>query len=114
MKQTPVQYTTMYSLKHYLLCFLLSLCCIRLWYSWCYVFICPVLSATELQAKHEHKMSALRDELELRRKTEIHEIEEVSASVSLVPSMQSSGWCPVNEDNENAIITSFGLCFVCF
>ncbi len=32
---------------------------------------------SELQAKHELKMSALRDELELRRKTEIHEIEEV-------------------------------------
>ena len=32
---------------------------------------------SELQTKHELKMQALRDELELRRKTEIHEIEEV-------------------------------------
>ena len=31
----------------------------------------------ELQKKHELKMQALRDELELRRKTEVHEIEEV-------------------------------------
>lgn len=30
----------------------------------------------ELQKKHELKMQALRDELELRRKTEVHEIEE--------------------------------------
>ena len=33
----------------------------------------------ELEEKYEKKMQALRDELELRRKTEIHEIEEVSA-----------------------------------
>ncbi len=32
----------------------------------------------ELQKKHELKMQALREELELRRKTEVHEIEEVS------------------------------------
>lgn len=32
---------------------------------------------TELQTKHERKMTALRDELDLRRKTEIHEVEEV-------------------------------------
>ncbi len=31
----------------------------------------------ELQGKHELKMGSLREELELRRKTEIHEIEEV-------------------------------------
>ena len=31
----------------------------------------------ELQSKHDMKMAALRDELELRRKMEIHEIEEV-------------------------------------
>jgi hypothetical protein len=36
---------------------------------------------SELQAKHELKMQALRDELELRRKTEIHEIEEVAIDV---------------------------------
>ena len=34
---------------------------------------------TELQSKHEKKMAVLRDELELRRKMEIHEIEEVCA-----------------------------------
>ena len=33
----------------------------------------------ELEEKYEKKMQVLRDELELRRKTEIHEIEEVSA-----------------------------------
>ena len=33
---------------------------------------------SELQTKHEFKMQALRDELELRRKTEIHKIEEVN------------------------------------
>lgn len=31
----------------------------------------------ELEEKYERKMQALRDELELRRKTGIHEIEEV-------------------------------------
>ena len=33
--------------------------------------------ATDLEAKYDRKMSALRDELELRRKTEVHEVEEV-------------------------------------
>ena len=32
--------------------------------------------AKEIEAKYERKMRALRDELDLRRKTEIHEIEE--------------------------------------
>ncbi len=32
---------------------------------------------TELQSKHEAKMASQRDELELRRKTEVHEVEEV-------------------------------------
>ena len=32
----------------------------------------------ELEIKYEKKMRDLRDELDLRRKTEIHEIEEVS------------------------------------
>ena len=32
---------------------------------------------SELQAKHEKKMQSQRDELELRRKTEVHEVEEV-------------------------------------
>ena len=41
------------------------------------------MSAAELQQKHDHKMQALRDELELRRKTEIHEIEEVRHSVCI-------------------------------
>ena len=31
----------------------------------------------EIEAKYEKKMRSLREELELRRKTEIHEIEEV-------------------------------------
>ena len=37
----------------------------------------PVFFA-EIEAKYEKKMRSLREELELRRKTEIHEIEEVS------------------------------------
>ena len=32
--------------------------------------------AKEIESKYERKMRALRDELDLRRKTEIHEIEE--------------------------------------
>ena len=32
--------------------------------------------AKEIETKYEKKMRALRDELDLRRKTEIHEIEE--------------------------------------
>ena len=40
---------------------------------------------SELQAKHELKMQALRDELELRRKTEIHEIEEVNLELEALP-----------------------------
>ena len=32
--------------------------------------------AKEIESKYEKKMRALRDELDLRRKTEIHEIEE--------------------------------------
>ena len=34
------------------------------------------LSIAEIEAKYEQKMRQLREELELRRKTEIHEIEE--------------------------------------
>ena len=37
----------------------------------CYSFF------TEIESKYDKKMKALREELELRRKTEIHEIEEV-------------------------------------
>jgi len=37
----------------------------------CYSFL------TEIESKYDKKMKALREELELRRKTEIHEIEEV-------------------------------------
>ena len=33
--------------------------------------------ATDLEAKYNKKMTALRDDLELRRKTEVHEVEEV-------------------------------------
>ena len=35
------------------------------------------LKLTEIESKYDKKMKALREELELRRKTEIHEIEEV-------------------------------------
>ena len=35
-----------------------------------------VRQAHEIEHKYEKKMRALRDELDLRRKTEIHEIEE--------------------------------------
>ena len=36
-----------------------------------------VLLSTEIESKYDKKMKSLREELELRRKTEIHEIEEV-------------------------------------
>lgn len=36
--------------------------------------VCACLS--EIEAKYDKKMQMLRDELELRRKTEIHEVEE--------------------------------------
>ena len=36
-----------------------------------------VLLFTEIESKYDKKMKSLREELELRRKTEIHEIEEV-------------------------------------
>lgn len=36
-----------------------------------------MLLFTEIEAKYDKKMKSLREELELRRKTEIHEIEEV-------------------------------------
>ena len=42
-------------------------------------YILLEFSFAELQTKHERKMAAQRDELELRRKTEIHEVEEVSS-----------------------------------
>lgn len=35
---------------------------------------------TEIESKYDKKMKSLREELELRRKTEIHEIEEVCLS----------------------------------
>ena len=42
------------------------------------LFYCSsFIKLVELQKKHEVKMQTLRDELELRRRTEIHEIEEV-------------------------------------
>ena len=39
-----------------------------------------VLLSTEIESKYDKKMKSLREELELRRKTEIHEIEEVCLS----------------------------------
>ena len=41
----------------------------------------PICFCLEIEAKYEKKMRALREELELRRKTEIHEIEEVFFSI---------------------------------
>ena len=38
-------------------------------------FVCFFFSV-EIESKYERKMRMLRDELELRRKTEIHEVEE--------------------------------------
>jgi hypothetical protein len=35
------------------------------------------LSSLEVESKYDKKLRSLREELELRRKTEIHEIEEV-------------------------------------
>ena len=33
--------------------------------------------ATDLESKYDQKLASLRDELELHRKTEVHEVEEV-------------------------------------
>lgn len=38
--------------------------------------------AKEIESKYEKKMRALRDELDLRRKTEIHEIEVCAAHLA--------------------------------
>ena len=65
---------------------------------WLFIVICIELDvkyyvcAAELQSKHELKMQALRDELELRRKTEIHEIEEVDLEHAM--SWMDSLYCP--------------------
>ena len=40
--------------------------------------IIPIILFPEVELKYDKKMRSLRDELELHRKTEIHEIEEVS------------------------------------
>ena len=45
-----------------------------------YICVCVCVYGVELQTKHEKKMVAQREELELRRKTEIHEVEEVRKS----------------------------------
>ena len=52
-----------------------------------HVYVCVCESDTmapllppELQRKHERKMVELREEMELRKKTEIHEVEEVRLS----------------------------------
>ena len=42
------------------------------------LFIPVVHDHAELEEKYDRKMGALRDKLELRRKTEVHEVEEVS------------------------------------
>ena len=42
------------------------------------------LCFTEIESKYDKKMKALREELELRRKTEIHEIEEVRSFIKLL------------------------------
>jgi len=42
------------------------------------VVYCYNIFIAEIEAKYDKKMKSLREELELRRKTEIHEIEEVS------------------------------------
>lgn len=40
------------------------------------VSLSPLCTSPEMEAKYNKKMQALREELELRRKTEIHEVEE--------------------------------------
>ena len=40
------------------------------------VSLSPLCTSPEMEAKYNKKMQALRDELDLRRKTEIHEVEE--------------------------------------
>ena len=39
-----------------------------------------LLEFAEVELKYDKKMRSLREELELRRKTEIHEIEEVTTT----------------------------------
>lgn len=46
-----------------------------------FVLCTYVCCYAELQKKHELKMHSLRDEQELRRKTEVHEIEEVRIQI---------------------------------
>ena len=50
--------------------------------------------AKEIESKYEKKMRALRDELDLRRKTEIHEIEVCDKFILTVqlPSLNSFGF----------------------
>lgn len=59
------------------------------------VYYTQTVCGVELQAKHEKKMVAQREELELRRKTEIHEVEEVS----LTPSISCDNHCPSQRKN---------------
>lgn len=50
--------------------------------------------ASEQLKKYDQKLVTLRDELELRRKTEIHEIEEVHTYVHVCTIVCS--WCSLN------------------
>lgn len=44
---------------------------------WCLLsLLSPLCASPEIEAKYSKKMQVLRDELDLRRKTEIHEVEE--------------------------------------
>lgn len=44
---------------------------------WCSLSLpSPLCASPEIEAKYNKKMQMLRDELDLRRKTEIHEVEE--------------------------------------
>lgn len=45
--------------------------------------------ATDLEAKYNKKMTALRDDLELRRKTEVHEVEEVCNYIHVINLMNN-------------------------
>lgn len=45
--------------------------------------------ASDLEDKYDHKLTSLREELDLRRKTEVHEVEEVSLRVYMHISIKS-------------------------
>ena len=61
------------------------------------MMVSPLHLSAELQEKHEHRLSVLREELDLRRKTEIHEVEEVSVQAARAAGITTL--CPPQRKN---------------